>query len=131
MAVNKIVAVVDDDPIFQVIAKKMMAICAPDFQVIAFDGAKAMLDFLKSNETQVNKIPSVMLLDINMPLMDGWMFLEEYQRINESVKNSIKIYLASSSIDLKDINRARQERYVVDYIIKPLTEEVARKITTF
>jgi CheY-like chemotaxis protein len=124
-------AVVDDDPIFQVIARKMMAVCAPDYQVIAFNNGRDMLQFLKDHHDQQEKIPNLMLLDINMPLMDGWMFLDEYRNLQQSIKDLTRIYLASSSIDSKDLNRAKQEINVVDYITKPLTEEVAKKIAGY
>ena len=126
---TKIIAVVDDDPIFQVIAKKMMAICAPEWQVVEFSNANDTLQFLKDHNTQSEKIPDIMLLDINMPQFDGWMFLEEFKQIKENLTKSIRIYLTSSSIDPKDIARARQEPELEDYIIKPLTEEISRKIT--
>ena len=129
MATNKIIAVVDDDPIFQVIAKKMMFICAPDWRVVEFGSGNDTIEFLKMHHDEVENIPDVMLLDINMPQFDGWMFLEEFKKIKETLKKSIKIYLTSSSIDPKDIARAKQEPDLVDYIIKPLTEDITKNIT--
>ena len=129
MPINKIIAVVDDDPIFQVIAKKMISICAPDWRVVEFGSGIDTIDFLKIHHAEIENIPDVMLLDINMPQFDGWMFLEEFKKIKEVLKKPISIYLTSSSIDPKDIARAKQEPDLVDYIIKPLTEEITRKIT--
>jgi CheY-like chemotaxis protein len=129
MATDKIIAVVDDDPIFQVIAKKMMAICAPDWRVIEFGSGSDTIRFLKTHHSDSKSIPDVMLLDINMPQFDGWMFLEEFKPIKGILKKSIRIYLTSSSIDPKDIARAKQEPDLVDYIIKPITEDISREIT--
>ena len=129
MDIYKIIAVVDDDPIFQVIAKKMMAICAPEWRVVGFGNGNETIQFLKTHYQESGKIPDIMLLDINMPQFDGWMFLEEFKQIKESLSKSIKIYLTSSSIDPKDLARAKQEPDLVDYIVKPLTEDISKKIT--
>lgn len=126
---SKIIAVVDDDPIFQIIAKKMMAICAPEWQVIGFGSGSETLQFLRDHKAESNKIPDILLLDINMPQFDGWMFLEEFKNIKANLEKTIKIYLTSSSIDPKDIARAKQEPDLTDYIVKPLTEIISRKIT--
>jgi CheY-like chemotaxis protein len=129
MTSDKIIAVVDDDPIFQIIAKKMMSICAPEWRVVGFGSGNDTLQFLKANCLSADQIPDIMLLDINMPQFDGWMFMEEFRKIKETLSKSIKIYLTSSSIDPKDISRAKLDPDLVDYIIKPLTEDISKKIT--
>nr|WP_321222116.1 response regulator [uncultured Psychroserpens sp.] len=64
-------------------------------------------------------LPDIILLDINMPIMDGWQFLDEFVKI-ESHK-LITIYIVSSSIDPQDIKRAKKYQNISNYIVKPIT----------
>lgn len=127
---NSVLAVVDDDEIFQVIARKMMAICAPQWKIQTFPNGQEALKYLKQYAAEPDKIPDVVLLDINMPVMDGWVFLDEFQLMKSQMTKSMKIYLASSSIDSQDIDRGKSNPNLIDYIIKPLTAETIGKITT-
>ena len=67
--------------------------------------------------------PDIIFLDINMPVMDGWEFLEAYRAIEEKLPDTISIYLVSSSVDKNDIMRSRQFKYVTDYLVKPVYKE--------
>lgn len=125
-----IIAVVDDDEIFMVIARKMIAYCAPGWQIIEFVNGERMLDYFKLHASTPALLPDLVLLDINMPVMDGWMFLDEYKNLHTIIEKSSQIYLTSSSIDTKDIERARQNPLLRDYIVKPLNQDTLRKIVT-
>ena len=67
--------------------------------------------------------PTVLLLDINMPMWSGWDFLDNFEKLDDKIKKQFKIYLLSSSIDVNDKHRARENKNVVDYIEKPLSEK--------
>jgi two-component system chemotaxis response regulator CheY len=123
-------AVVDDDDIFMIIARKMMGYCAPQWNMMEFTNGEEMLGYIQKNAQEPANLPDIMLLDINMPVMDGWMFLQEYEGIKDKLSKPIRIYLASSSIDTKDTERAKENPNLVDYIIKPLTQEVIKRITS-
>lgn len=125
-----IIAVVDDDDIFMIIARKMIGICAPDWQIMEFVNGERMLEYMNQNLNSEEQLPDLMLLDINMPVMDGWMFLEEYQKIKDKLVKQNRIYLTSSSIDSKDTERAKKNPLLQDYIVKPLSPEIIKKITT-
>ncbi len=71
-----------------------------------------------------NSDTAILFLDINMPVMNGWEFLEKYELLNPSVKNSIKLFILSSSVDDRDIERARNNSNIVSYLAKPITKEV-------
>ncbi len=71
----------------------------------------------------------VLFLDITMPAMDGWEFLDKFEDLDESVKKRVKIYMLSSSDYKKDIDRARANKNVVHYLIKPFTKKTIRLIT--
>jgi two-component system, chemotaxis family, chemotaxis protein CheY len=125
-----LMAVVDDDDIFMIIARKMMGYCAPQWSLKEFANGEEILDYIQKNAQEPSNLPDIMLLDINMPVMDGWMFLQEYEQVKSKLSKPIKIYLASSSIDTKDTERAKENPNLVDYIIKPLTQDVIKRITS-
>lgn len=128
MQMKPLMAVVDDDEIFHVISRKMVGICAPDWEVMAFRNGNQIMQFLHDQIKNPQRIPDIMLLDINMPQIDGWMFLDGFRKIKSLIKKPVRIYLTSSSIDPKDIKRANREEDVTDYLIKPLTVELINKI---
>jgi len=67
--------------------------------------------------------PTVLLLDINMPMWSGWDFLDNFEKLDDKIKEQFKVYLLSSSIDVNDKDRARENKNVMDYIEKPLSEK--------
>jgi CheY-like chemotaxis protein len=124
------VYVVDDDKIFHFIIKKLLAnnniAVSPEFfenGLLALNGIKSKLD---KGETP----PDLILLDINMPVLDGWQFLEAYDLLDENVKNSIEIYMLSSSIDQRDIEYAAANKYALSFFGKPLTDEVVTRLAS-
>jgi CheY-like chemotaxis protein len=72
---------------------------------------------------------AVLFLDINMPVMNGWEFLDRFEELDPSIKKRVKIYILSSSVDKRDIEKAKSNKNVVHYLIKPLTKETIRLIT--
>ena len=76
-----------------------------------------------------NSDTAILFLDINMPVMSGWDFLDRFDEFHESVKKRIKIHILSSSVDKRDMERARLNKQVAHYLIKPLTKETIRLVT--
>lgn len=117
------VLLIDDDPINNLVNKKQLERQGSEINITVFQEAKAALDFLD----KINSNDSLLiLLDINMPQVDGWDFLEG---VKGRLPN-IKIVMLTSSIDAKDRQRAFAYQHVVDYIIKPLTREKAAELLT-
>jgi len=117
------IAIIDDDTIFQFTTKvKIEKICATD-EVLIYSDARQFIQYLKTaSETE---IPVVIFLDINMPYMNGWNFLEAFAELELSPEKRPAIYMLSSSIDLQDKERADSNPFVSQYVIKPIkTEEL-------
>ncbi len=110
--------IIDDDPIFRLIASKWIHKFGETNVVVQFEDGLAAMETLRKEQD----FPNVVLLDINMPIMDGWEFLDEYARFEAEKKKKTSLYLVSSSIDYADIKRSRGNEFVKDYLIKPLNQ---------
>lgn len=119
----KTLCLVDDDDIFQLITQRVIQQTnLVDSIKIFSNGLDAMI-FLKSVAQNAAQLPEIILLDLNMPVMDGWEFLEEFTLLKPRLEKKITIYVVSSSIAPSDIERAEAINEVTDYIIKPITTE--------
>ncbi len=83
---------------------------------------ESALEHLRALAADSPNIPSVIFLDLNMPVMDGFAFLEEFEKMAEFIRTTSKVVVLSSSISPDDINKASTNAYVVKYINKPLSE---------
>lgn len=113
--------IVDDDKIYIYTLKKLLQLSNIPLQVVEFQSANAALASLSNPENAV-QLPDFIFLDINMPIMDGWDFMEEYEKIQPQLKKDIAIYMISSSINSRDVIRAKGTPGIIEYITKPLSE---------
>ncbi len=126
---TKQIILVDDDPITNMINTKLITRDF-NFTVRAYTNAQESLNYLKAvSESTTEAIPDFIFLDINMPVMDGWEFLKEFQKFPFNVLEACKIFMLTSSIDLDDIEKAKGYSSVKDFISKPLTTEKIRTLT--
>lgn len=123
-----IVALVDDDKIFQLTASRMLQAVQPATQILQFGNGEEALHFLQQNAADSKNLPDFIFLDINMPFVDGWMFLQDYARVKKSLRKQLIIYMTSSSIDPRDVDRAKRNADIQGYVIKPLTKEKFREL---
>lgn len=80
------------------------------------------------NNFNINSDPTILFLDLNMPTLTGWQFLERYEDFNEEVKKQINIYLVSSSIDKRDWDKSKKNKYVKGFLVKPMYPETILSI---
>ncbi|WP_295649024.1 response regulator [uncultured Mucilaginibacter sp.] len=118
----KTVCVIDDDKIYIYGLKKLITIKELSPNLMEFYNGKEAIDFLINPENQ-NQLPDIIFLDINMPVMDGWGFMESFVKIKPQLSKKITIYMVSSSINQDDINRAKGISDVTDYVIKPISQD--------
>ncbi|PKA99010.1 response regulator receiver domain-containing protein [Flavobacteriaceae bacterium MAR_2009_75] len=117
------VCIIDDDDIYQFTMSAALNGFDEVNKITTFlDGGQA-LDFITDNLKNKEELPDVVFLDINMPIMDGFQFMEEYVKIKPNVDKEISIYMVSSSVDPKDIARCRKIEGISDYIVKPIKED--------
>ncbi len=114
---------VDDDDTFIYISQKIIAKTELVKEINTFENGLAALRFIKDNKDNKSVLPDLLFLDLSMPVMDGWEFLEEYDKINMEYKKDITIYICSSSISPNDLVRTKKYTAVKDFIIKPITQE--------
>ncbi len=119
----KFYIVIDDDRINNMVCESVIKKLHEQNQVISFLRAEDALNYLKNN-TSVK--PDIILLDINMPEMDGWEFLDNYQKLNGD--NKAQIFMLSSSINQNDFDKAKTYTQVLDYIVKPFSKDKLMKI---
>lgn len=121
--------VVDDDPINNMVCKYVIASVAPAASIQLFTNPEEALAFFKEAFGQAKPFgETVLFLDINMPTMSGWEFLDEVALFPSQMRSQLAIYLLSSSIDPEDIKSAEEHPLVQGYHSKPLSKEVFGKI---
>jgi len=117
------VFVVDDDLVYHFIVKKLFSKCNINVNTSYFFNGLEALDDLK-NKVKTDNVPDLILLDINMPVYDGWQFLEEFKKLKENLTKEITVYLVSSSNDITDLNKYKEyQDEVKKYYYKPMTQE--------
>ncbi len=116
------VLVIDDDPINNVICKTLIRTLRFSEVVHSFVRAKEALEYLRNAiDNQPEKVPQVLFLDVNMPEMDGWEFLEEYDKFPADFKENCHLYMLSSSVNREDMRKSEHYKYIRDFIQKPLS----------
>ena len=119
----KSVLLVEDDPITILVCDRIITMSAFADKVISCENGKYAFDYLKDLLSKGEDIPEIIFLDINMPVMNGWDFLEELEHIKSSFSRLPRIYILSSTVDPEDYKRAKSFEAVVDFISKPLSKE--------
>ncbi len=117
----KTVALVDDDPIYTNAFKNLLVSWQIANPFLYFTNGKDALDFMLIKEA--SGLPDILLLDLNMPKMNGWQFLESYLKIELQIEKKISIYVVSSSIWEDDLLRAKRNLLVTDFISKPIFKD--------
>ncbi|MGN8067528.1 response regulator [Mucilaginibacter sp. 22184] len=123
------VLLIDDDEINNFISIKLIKKALLNTEIMACLNGKFAIEQLSDIQRKdPEKMPDYILLDINMPIMNGWEFLDEYKRLNIDPQGKSKIYIISSSVFSNDINKAKSYPLVKDFISKPLNVEKIKEL---
>lgn len=124
----KVACVIDDDEIYTFTVERIFARAEIAEKTIFFPEGKSAIDFLQENARDEQVLPDLILLDINMPVLNGWQFLDEYNKLAPQLRKKIPIFIVSSSIADEDLARSKKYKTVTDYIVKPITVEQLQAI---
>jgi CheY-like chemotaxis protein len=118
----KDIFLIDDDSLVNFLNQETIKDSYPDKNVRSFVSATEALEAIKEIiRTSNAALPQLILLDINMPIMDGWEFLDEFNQLPQHLLKDCKVIMHTSSIDPRDIEKAKTYSAVIDYMTKPLT----------
>jgi|SRR4051812_171388 CheY-like chemotaxis protein len=124
-----IICVIDDNDVYQFVMKNSISKLNPNIKILAYlngeEGIKSIKNMIDKNQP----LPDVILLDINMPIMDGWEFMNEFIKIKSKLPRVIPIYLTTSSLDASDIDKAKKYEDITGFLSKPIDRHTLLKIT--
>ncbi|NER09968.1 Response regulator receiver domain-containing protein [Muriicola jejuensis] len=124
----RIAGIVDDDPIVIFGMKLMLKQVDADLQTHVWNNGQEAIEGLKALVENGKPLPDVIFLDLTMPIMDGWDFLDALQKATLPGKEKMRIFVLSSSINPVDRERALENKEVIDFIVKPLKEARLKEI---
>jgi CheY-like chemotaxis protein len=125
-----LVMLVDDNDTDNFISKRIIEITKFAKRIEVKNSGKSALEYLEREQFNPVNLPDIIFLDINMPIVDGFVFLFEFEMFPDEVKNKCKIVILSSSDNKRDIEKIVDNDYVVKFVTKPLTEGALNEIKT-
>jgi CheY-like chemotaxis protein len=128
MSQKQSICIVDDDEVYTFIVKKIIEIYELADNVLTFSDGEKAYNYIKENKGKPDLLPDIILLDINMPIMDGFLFVEGYTKLKQEINKEISIYMVTSSIDPIDLERSKKHTEIKGFITKPVSAEVLEKI---
>lgn len=123
-----LVMLVDDNDTDNFISKRIIEITKFAKNVEIKNSGKSALEYLEEHKEEVEKLPDIIFLDINMPIVDGFVFLYEFEKFTDIVKNKCKVIILSSSDNKRDIDKIVNNDHVIKFVTKPLTENALAEI---
>lgn len=122
------VMIIDDNAIDLYVCSRMITKNNFGKNVLKYSVATEALKYLQDNQNNFHELPQVIFVDIYMPMMSGFEFMEQYDKLSSALKTHCKVYIISSTIDNEDIVRSRNDRNVVSFQVKPITKEFLYRI---
>lgn len=122
------VCIIDDDHIFIYGVKRLIQETSFCENLLVYENGQDALEGIQKRVHNGNELPSIIFLDLNMPMMTGWEFLDEYLQIDGKDPTQTQVYIVSSSIDPKDLLRIKDYKVIRNYILKPITPDDLQNI---
>jgi len=123
-----LVMLVDDNDTDNFISKRIIEITKFASDVEIKNSGKSALEYLRQHEDELERLPEIIFLDINMPIVDGFVFLYEFEKFSDTLKSKCKVIILSSSDNKRDIDKIINNDHVIKFITKPLTEVALAEI---
>jgi len=112
--------VIDDDDVYQQLFTRQLKKSQIIQFMKLFSYAEDAIQTIEHNITKKEELPDFIFLDINMPVMDGWQFLDEFSKLQPRLPKPVIVYIMSSSVDSDDFERAELYDTVAQYLVKPI-----------
>lgn len=122
----ELACIVDDDPIHLFLTKKYVELSGLVEKILICRNGKEAYDTLKTLFVSSDKLPQVIFLDLNMPIWDGWQFLDEFTKI--PIDQPVTVYILTSSDNSEDIKRAERYNLKGNYLIKPISQQQLKEL---
>lgn len=122
------VCIIDDDKIHHFTIEKTIKLQGLSKHLLSFHDGLEAIAFFNENLDNAAILPDVIFLDLNMPVINGWQFLQQYAAFKAKIAKKIRIYVVSSSINESEISRAIAIDEVSGYLEKPLRPEEIRQV---
>lgn len=126
-----LIMLVDEDDIDLMINLRVIKKAKFASEPLLFTSPRESLDYLLENKDNPNRIPELVFLDINMPKMNGFDFLEEFKTLPDSIQEKCKVVMLSSSIHPSDVEKAQTYPQCIKYMNKPLSRASLSNLTDF
>lgn len=123
-----LVMLVDDNDTDNFISKRIIELTKFAKRIEIKNSGKSALQYLESEKDNDVNLPDLIFLDINMPIVDGFVFLYEFEKFPDNIKQKSRVIILSSSDNKRDIDRIVNNNYVIKFITKPLTDEVLKDL---
>lgn len=116
---HRIIAIVDDDELDRHIYKKMILLNCPSYRVLDFSSGLEALNYMEKHADEPNSLPDILLLDVRMPYLNGWQYLEQYGALKPRLIKPTRHYVCSSSLERFDMEF--QNSNLFGYYMKPVS----------
>ncbi len=128
MSKLKKILLIDDDTINNFIVLNKLNNIALSLDAVSVLNGREGLDYLNKCILENLDFPELILLDINMPVLDGWGFLDEFEKLEKNYQQKTVIYMVSSSVYIEDIEKAKEYSQIKQFISKPLSKDKLTEI---
>ena len=126
-SINKC-CIIDDDPIFIYGTKRLINEVEFCDEVIVYNNGEEAFSALSEMVAREQSLPEVIFLDLNMPIMNGWEFLDEFLKLPPETLQHVSMYILSSSVDPRDLEKVKEYGIINNYILKPLSTKILANI---
>lgn len=126
----KTVMIIDDNAVDLYIASRMIESNQFATTILEHNSALDALDYLQKYQDNPEQLPQVIFVDIYMPQMSGFEFMESYGNLPLALREHCKVFILSSSIDDRDIARARANNHTCSFVVKPISKEFLAEVSS-